>query len=211
MPINPSEHSIARRGGIDQKGKHERSPFMAHPRMYDDSSPVLKRLREICLALPECFEKEAWGSCTFRVTGGSMFAMTENNHHGSGRVAVWIKQPAMVQEILVHADGKRFFIPPYVGPKGWLGVRLDYKVDWNELAELLADGHRLSAPKRLRARLEEAEKEGAPAPVLAANPAAVARSPRRRGRAAESKARPQKTAARRPRPKSKPKRPDRSA
>ena len=75
---------------------------MAHPRMYDDSDPAILKLREICLALPEVFEKEAWGECTFRVTGGSMFAMTDNNHHGSGHLAVWVKAPAMVQEILVN-------------------------------------------------------------------------------------------------------------
>ena len=98
---------------------------MAHPRMYDDSNPVIKCLREVCLALPEAFEKEAWGECTFRVTGGSMFAMTDNNHHNSGHLAVWIKAPPMVQEILVKSDRRRFFVPPYMGPEGWVGVRLD--------------------------------------------------------------------------------------
>ena len=129
---------------------------MAHPRMYDDASPVIQRLREVCLALPETFEKEAWGECTFRVTGGSMFAMTDNHHHGSGHVAVWVKASLTVQEILVHADAKRFFVPAYVGPKGWVGVRLDYKVDWNELAEILKDGYLMSAPKRLRGRVSAA-------------------------------------------------------
>jgi hypothetical protein len=129
--------------------------------MYDDSNPAIKRLRKICLALPEAFEKEAWGECTFRVTGGSMFAMTDNNHHDSGRIAVWIKAPPMVQEILVNADAKRFFVPPYVGAKGWVGVRLDHQVDWDELGELLADGHRMSAPKRLRTRLEPAQGDAA--------------------------------------------------
>ena len=123
---------------------------MAHPRMYDDSSPAINRLREICLALPEAFEKEAWGECTFRVTGGSMFAMTDNHHHGSNHLAVWVKAPPTVQEILVNADAKRFFVPPYMGPKGWVGVRLDYKVDWDELAGILKDGYLMSAPKRLR-------------------------------------------------------------
>lgn len=123
---------------------------MAHPRKYDDSNPAIKRLREICLALPETTEKEAWGECTFRV-GGKMFAMTDNNHHNSGHVAVWIKAPAMVQEILVGADPKRFFKPPYVGPKGWVGVRLDVKVRWDELAAILNDGYLMSAPKRLAA------------------------------------------------------------
>jgi hypothetical protein len=129
---------------------------MAHPRMYDDSNPAIKRLREVCLALPEAFEKEAWGECTFRVTGGSMFAMTDNNHHGSGHIAVWVKAPAMVQEILVNADAKRFFVPPYMGPKGWVGVRLDYKVNWDEVAGILKDGYLMSAPKRLGGRVPSA-------------------------------------------------------
>jgi len=119
--------------------------------MYDDSNPAIRRLREICLALPEAFEKEAWGECTFRVTGGSMFAMTDNNHHRSKHIAVWVKAPLDVQELLVSADAKRFFVPPYVGSKGWIGVRLDYKVDWDELREILKDGYAMSAPRRLRA------------------------------------------------------------
>jgi predicted DNA-binding protein (MmcQ/YjbR family) len=134
---------------------------MAHPRMYDDSNPALKRLRETCLALPEAFEKEAWGECTFRVTGGSMFAMTDNNHHKSGHVAVWVKAPPMVQEILVKSDGKRFFVPPYMGPKGWVGVRLDYKVKWDEVAAILKDGYLMSAPKRLGGRVPSAMDEAA--------------------------------------------------
>jgi predicted DNA-binding protein (MmcQ/YjbR family) len=121
--------------------------------MYKDGDPTIERLRALCLALPETFEKEAWGECTFRVTGGSMFAMTDNNHHGSNHIAVWLKTPRDLQEVLVSADAKRFFVPPYVGPKGWLGVRLDYKVDWTELAELLKDAHAMAAPKRLLARM----------------------------------------------------------
>jgi hypothetical protein len=119
--------------------------------MYDDSDPAINRLRQMCLALPQVFEKEAWGECTFRVTGGGMFAMTDNHHHGSKHVAVWVKAPRDVQEVLVSADSKRFFVPPYVGPKGWIGVRLDYKVDWDVLGDLLKDGYSMSAPKRLRA------------------------------------------------------------
>jgi hypothetical protein len=129
---------------------------MTHPRMFDDANPALKRLREICLRLPATFEKEAWGECTFRVTGGSMFAMTDSNHHGSKHFAVWVKAPSMVQEILVNADAKRFFVPPYVGPKGWVGVRLDYKVEWEELGGILEDGYQMSAPKRLLASLPSA-------------------------------------------------------
>jgi hypothetical protein len=128
---------------------------MAHPRMYDDSNPAIERLRKLCLALPETAEKEAWGECTFRV-GGKMFAMTDNDHHHSGHVAVWIAAPAMAQEILVRSDPERFFKPPYVGHKGWVGVRLDVKVDWKQLAGILKDGHSMTAPKRL--------SSGAPTP-----------------------------------------------
>ena len=124
---------------------------MAHPhKNYDPEGPI-KRLREICLALPGTSEKEAWGECTFRV-GGKMFAMTDNNHHDSGHVAVWIKAPAMVQEILAGSDPVRFFKPPYVGHKGWVGVRLDVRVDWDELTAILKDGYLMSAPKTLAGR-----------------------------------------------------------
>src|SRR5580704_6024812 len=143
---------------------------MAHPRNYDDSNPALKRLREVCLALPEAFEKEAWGECTFRVTGGSMFAMSDNNHHGSGHCAVWVKAPPMVQEILVKSDGKRFFVPPYMGPKGWVGVRLDYKVNWDEVAGILKDGYLMSAPKRLGGRAPSAMDEVAAMVNIAKKP-----------------------------------------
>jgi len=148
---------------------------MAHPRNYDDSNPALKRLRGICLALPEAFEKEAWGECTFRVTRGSMFAMTDFNHHDSGHVAVWVKAPPMVQEILVNSDAKRFFIPPYMGPKGWVGVRLDYKVKWDELAGIVKDGYLMSAPKRLGGRAVSAMDGAAAATALARKRRALAR------------------------------------
>jgi predicted DNA-binding protein (MmcQ/YjbR family) len=121
---------------------------MAHPRKYDDSDPAIAKLREICMAMPEVFEKEAWGECTFRVTGGSMFAMTDCNHHDSGHIAVWVKAPAMVQEILVNSDPKRFFVPPYMGKQGWVGVRIDYKVKWDQTAAILKDGYLLSMPKK---------------------------------------------------------------
>jgi predicted DNA-binding protein (MmcQ/YjbR family) len=80
-----------------------------------------------------------------------MFAMTDNNHHSSGHVAVWVKAPAMVQEILVGSDPKRFFVPPYMGKSGWVGVRIDYKVKWDQLAAILKDGFLMSAPKKSRA------------------------------------------------------------
>ena len=113
----------------------------------------LPRLRKLCLALPDATEKEAWGEPTFRV-GGKMFAMYTNDHHGDGIVGIWCKAPPGVQEILVGANPKRFFRPPYVGHKGWVGVRLDGKIDWEEVADILEDAYRMTAPKRLCALLD---------------------------------------------------------
>ena len=115
----------------------------------------LLRLRTLCLALPEAHEVEAWGEPTFRVRN-KLFAMfaAANNHHGAGRPAVWCKAARGNQELMVrHAPGK-FFVPPYVGRSGWVGVYLDGEVDWPELAELLTDSYRLIAPKRLVKELD---------------------------------------------------------
>lgn len=106
----------------------------------------LHRLRKICLALPEATEKEAWGEPTFCVRG-KMFAMCNGVYHNDP-LAMWCKAPPGVQEILVGAAPKRFFVPPYVGHKGWIGVRLDVKVDWDEVADLVEDGYQMTAPKR---------------------------------------------------------------
>ncbi|HVX89103.1 MAG TPA: MmcQ/YjbR family DNA-binding protein [Gemmatimonadales bacterium] len=111
----------------------------------------LSRLRKLCLALPESYEKEAWGTATFRVTKGKIFAMyaAAATHAGGGRTAVWINAASGNQELMLRADPKRFFFPPYVGKGGWIGVYLDAATDWKGLAGLLEDGWRLSAPKKL--------------------------------------------------------------
>lgn len=112
----------------------------------------LTRLRKICFSLPEVTEKEAWGTPTFRVRD-KLFAMFNEDHHGDGRVAVWCKAALGMQEILVDADGKRFFRPPYVGPKGWIGIVLTDDPDWDEVHALLADAWRMTAPPKLAALL----------------------------------------------------------
>ena len=113
----------------------------------------LARLRKICLALPEAHEVEAWGEPTFRVKN-KLFAMyaAANNHHGAGRPGVWCKAGPGNQELMVRANPDRFFVPPYVGPSGWIGVYLDRSPDWKEVAELMTDAWRLVAPKRLARR-----------------------------------------------------------
>jgi hypothetical protein len=110
----------------------------------------LTRVRKICRALPEAHEVEAWGEPTFRVRN-KLFAMyaSAGNHHGAGRPALWIKAKSETQDLLVRSDPSRFFVPPYVGPSGWIGVWLDTKDIRDDLRELLRDAYVLTAPKRL--------------------------------------------------------------
>ena len=110
----------------------------------------LPRLRKICLTLPGAHEVVAWGEPTFRVKN-KLFAMyaADGNHHGSGRSSVWIKATKENQSLMLSAQPDKFFKPPYVGPSGWIGVFLDRSPDWNEVSELLRDGWRMTAPKKL--------------------------------------------------------------
>lgn len=110
----------------------------------------LPRLRRICLSFPQAHEVEAWGEPTFRVKG-KLFAMYANasNHHGAGRHSVWIKATKENQALMIRTQPDRFFKPPYVGPSGWVGVYLDDDPEWDEVAELLHDGWRMIAPKKL--------------------------------------------------------------
>ncbi len=110
----------------------------------------IDRLRAICLALPEAREKEAWGDPTFRVRD-KIFAMEKR---GDGRISVWCKAPPGSQAVLVGADPQRFFVPPYVGSKGWVGIRLDNDPDWDEVTRLIKRSYKLIAPKRLAALIE---------------------------------------------------------
>jgi hypothetical protein len=116
----------------------------------------IDRLRTICLALPETQEKVFGGHTTptFRVRD-KIFAMVPDGDDGSG-VALWCKAPPGAQQVMVQADPARFFAPPYVGPKGWIGVRLDAATDWDLVTDLVADSYRMTAPKRLLAQLAPA-------------------------------------------------------
>ena len=117
------------------------------------SRDPLERLRKIIAALPDTSERLSHGAPTFW-GGKRTFASFALNHHGDGRVALWCKQPPGVQEALVEADPAIFFVPPYVGPSGWVGIRLDGKVNWGVVAGLLEEGYRTVAPKRALAVLE---------------------------------------------------------
>ena len=107
----------------------------------------LPRLRALCLALPEVTEKVSHGEPTWFVR--KTFVMYADHHHDD-RLAFWCAAPPGAQEELVAADPERFFRPPYVGGRGWLGVRLDRDPDWDEIAEIVRDAYREVAPRRLR-------------------------------------------------------------
>jgi predicted DNA-binding protein (MmcQ/YjbR family) len=109
----------------------------------------IERLREICLALPEAQEKEFGGhtSPSFRVRD-KLFVMVNE-----AQTSLTLKAPAGAQGILIDANPERFFMPQYVGTKGWVGIRLDGDIDWEELRGLIAESYKLIAPKRLSAQL----------------------------------------------------------
>ncbi len=115
----------------------------------DTRTPALTKLRKACLALPGAHEVEAWGAPTFRLNN-KLFAMYAHadNHHGAGHEAVWVKSTFVNQGLMVQHKPKRYFLPPYVGTSGWVGVRLDGRVNWRELTELLKDAHELIATKK---------------------------------------------------------------
>jgi predicted DNA-binding protein (MmcQ/YjbR family) len=113
----------------------------------------LDRLRAICLAFPEATERETWGQATFRVRD-KIFAMAGEGSTGA-RLAVSCKARPGLQPALVEAAPDRFFVPAYVGPKGWIGVYLGDETDWDELADLVEESFRMTAPKRVAALLDQ--------------------------------------------------------
>jgi hypothetical protein len=110
---------------------------------------VLRRIRALCLALPETSERLSHGAPTFFVREKRAFLMVLTSHHGDGRFAIWCAAPEGVQQLLSDADPDKFFVPPYVGHRGWLGVRLDRGLDWNELAGIVEDAYVEVAPAKL--------------------------------------------------------------
>ena len=114
----------------------------------------LETLRRICLGLPEVTERLSHGEPTWFVRGKKTI-VTYADHHHDDRLAFWCAAPPGAQETLIASDPARFFVPPYVGGRGWLGVRLDVPaVDWDEIADLVVDAYRQVAPKRLVAQLD---------------------------------------------------------
>jgi predicted DNA-binding protein (MmcQ/YjbR family) len=121
---------------------------MAHPKTEQSAAEML---RSICLNLPEAVEKTTWDVPTYRVRD-KIFAMQAG---GDEAVNVWCKAKPGMQKLLVTGDPGRFFAPPYVAHKGWIGIRLGNDPDWDEVADLIEESYCLIAPKRLVIELEQ--------------------------------------------------------
>ncbi len=138
---------------------------------------VHQAVRDACLWLPEAEEFVSHGSANFRVRGKT-FASFVVNHHGDGRVALWLNAPPGSQETHVKGEPKQFFIPPYVGPRGWLGVELDKGIAWKRIAALVREAYEKVAPRDLRARIGSTPTLTAPAKPLSASQIDPLQSPR---------------------------------
>ena len=116
-------------------------------------SDPLARLRRVCLSLPETTERLSHGEPTWFVRGKKTF-VTYADHHHDDRLAFWCAAPYGAQQAMVSAEPDRFFTPPYVGKRGWLGVYLDVLIDWDEIAAVVEEAYRSVAPERLLAALD---------------------------------------------------------
>lgn len=116
---------------------------------------ALEQVRRAAMALPEVTERLSHGAPTFFVRAKKTFVMFMDDHHDDGRLALWVAAPPGAQGSLVDEEPDRFFVPPYVGHRGWLGVRLDRDPDWDEIAGIVTDAYRQVAPKKLLATLDE--------------------------------------------------------
>jgi predicted DNA-binding protein (MmcQ/YjbR family) len=114
----------------------------------------LRRLTEICLALPDATHKVTGRHARFHVRGKT-FSYFLDDHHGDAIVGVCAKVAAGKNRALIAADARRYYLPAYLGPKGWVGLRLDVgPVDWDDVTELVSESYRLIAPKSLSARIQ---------------------------------------------------------
>lgn len=116
---------------------------------------ALDQVRAICLALPEATERLSHGAPTWFIGSRPSFVTCMDDHHGDGRLGLWCAAPIGAQEAWVGADPEQFYVPAYVGHRGWIGVRLDRSPDWDVVAEIIKDAYRAVAPARLRRLLKE--------------------------------------------------------
>lgn len=118
--------------------------------MASDPLPILRRL---CMNLPEVSERLSHGEPAWFIRDKQLFVSYADHHHDD-RLAFWCAAPEGVQAMLSDSDPQHYFVPAYVGHRGWLGVYLDVEVDWDEIADVVEDAYRAVAPRRLIAELD---------------------------------------------------------
>ncbi|HTB50664.1 MAG TPA: MmcQ/YjbR family DNA-binding protein [Solirubrobacteraceae bacterium] len=116
-------------------------------------------VRQLCLALPEVVERPSNGAPSFFVAKRRMFLSFHDDHHGDGRLGIWCAAPQGAQEMLVSAAPDSYYVPAYVGYLGWIGLRLDREVGWEEVAGVIEDAWSTRAPRALMAKAELASME----------------------------------------------------
>lgn len=119
---------------------------------------ALNHLKRICALFPEVSIRPSHQTPTFFIADKKVLCHLWDNHHGDGRLAIWCPAQPGVQSDQVEREPGRFFVPPYVGHRGWLGVRLDVDVDWDEIASILHVAYRMTAPKTLVRRMDSETK-----------------------------------------------------
>lgn len=126
--------------------------------MVKQANRILERVRAICMAFPEVTERPSHSAPTWFVRGKKTFVtLWESGHHDDEFPHLWCAAPPGAQEELVETEPDRYFRPPYVGGRGWLGVRLDVDVDWGEISDVCAEAYRTVAPKRLVALFDDSD------------------------------------------------------
>jgi hypothetical protein len=115
---------------------------------------ILARVRGLCLGLPEATERPSHGAPSFFIRDKKTFVMYMDDHHGDGRLALWCAAAPGAQDMLVDTDPRQYFVPAYVGHRGWVGVRLDLDPDWDAVADIIEEAYRAVAPRRLLDQLD---------------------------------------------------------
>lgn len=111
------------------------------------AAEALERVRAVCLALPEVTERPSHGAPSWFVR--KQFVIFHDDHHRDGRLALWCAAPPGAQDGLIHASPEQYFVPAYVGHRGWVGVRLDRGLPWDEVAAAIEDAYLAVAPPAL--------------------------------------------------------------
>lgn len=125
-----------------------------------ERAEALAKVRASCLAQERAYEKLSHGSPCFFIEKGRQFGAFLDDHHGDGRLALWLAAAPGVQEALIEEDPEVYFRPPYVGPSGWVGVRLDRGLAWEAVEDLIAEAYERMAAKSRPGRAAKGEARG---------------------------------------------------